>query len=234
MVDLATYGKGNSYYIKNSVDIPEIFSNELSRIRILAAQETKIKVKFPSEYLSVKNVFGYHYQVNGDEVVIDLKDIFSGQKKSILIKFNVDKRFGSKQTLECFLTYNDVKNEIKNIEEKVFVYITPVKTISEYETGVNVPVTQYIVKQEANDIMEQALYDVENGNYQNAREKVKKGKEYMKEQMNTLPQSGDMDEQYNNLDKYGQDLDNIETKTDDDKKGIQKDNKYKNYGTRNK
>jgi len=234
MADLAVYGNGNYYYIKNSVDIPEIFANELRDVRILTAQDTKIKVKFPSDYLSVKNVFGYHYEVIGDEIFIDMKDVFSGQKKTVLIKFNVDRKINSRQEFESVLTYEDARDDLRKVEEREFCYINPVYTAKEFEEGVAVTVKQNVVRQEANDIMEQALKDADNGNYAEAKDKIKKGKEYMNEQSNTLPQSPEMTEQYNNMDKYEKDLENADTKSDEERKEMQKTGKYENYGTRKK
>lgn len=234
MADLAIFGKGNYYYIKNSADIPEIFASELKGVRILIAQESRIKVKFPSNYLSVKNVFGYHYEVSGDEIIIDLKDIFSAQKKSVLIKFAVNRKIDSRQEFESELTYYDARDNMRRVEENINTPIIPVNSVSEYEEGVNISVKQNVIRQEANDIMEQALLDADSGNYENAREKIRKGKEYMNEQSGSVPSSPEMTEQYNNLDKYDKELENIESKSEEDRKEMQKSGKYQNYETRKK
>lgn len=234
MADLAIFGKGNYYYIKNSADIPEIFASELKGVRILIAQESRIKVKFPSNYLSVKNVFGYHYEVSGDEIIIDLKDIFSAQKKSVLIKFAVNRKIDSRQEFESELTYYDARDNMRRVEENINTPIIPVNSGSEYEEGVNISVKQNVIRQEANDIMEQALLDADSGNYENAREKIRKGKEYMNEQSGSVPSSPEMTEQYNNLDKYDKELENIESKSEEDRKEMQKSGKYQNYETRKK
>lgn len=234
MADLAIFGKGNYYYIKNSADIPEIFASELKGVRILIAQESRIKVKFPSNYLSVKNVFGYHYEVSGDEIIIDLKDIFSAQKKSVLIKFAVNRKIDSRQEFESELTYYDARDNMRRVEENINTPIIPVNSVSEYEEGVNISVKQNVIRQEANDIMEQAILDADSGNYENAREKIRKGKEYMNEQSGSVPSSPEMTEQYNNLDKYDKELENIESKSEEDRKEMQKSGKYQNYETRKK
>ena len=234
MADLATFGKGNYYYIKNSADIPEIFANELKGVRILVAQDSKIKVKFPSDYLSVKNVFGYHYEVSGDEIIIDLKDVFSAQKKSVLMKFAVNRKIDSRQEFESKLTYYDARDNMRRVEESIYTTLIPVNTDSEYKEGTNISVKQNVIRQEANEIMEQALLDADSGNYDEAREKIKKGKEYMNEQSGSVPSSPEMTEQFENLDKYDKELENVETKSEEDRKEMQKSGKYQNYETRKK
>ncbi|MBN1634754.1 MAG: VWA domain-containing protein [Ignavibacteria bacterium] len=234
MADIATYGKGNYYYIKNSFDIPEIFANELKGVRILAAQNTKIKVNFPSHYLSVRNVFGYHYEVTGDNLYIDLKDVFAGQKKTVLIKFYVSRRIDSRQEFESILSYDDARDDLRKIEERLITFIEPAYTINDYESGVNISVKQNVVRQEANDLMEQALNDADNGRYDEAREKIKKGKDYMSSEMSSIPSSPEMTEQYDNMDKYDKQLENAENKSEEERKEMQKAGKYQNYETRKK
>jgi Ca-activated chloride channel family protein len=234
MADIATYGKGNYYYIKNSIDIPEIFANELKGVRVLAAQNTKIKVNFPSGYLSVRNVFGYHYEVTGDNIYIDLKDVFAGQKKTVLIKFNITRKIDGRQEFESILTYDDARDDLRKVEEKLFTVIEPAYTINDYESGVNIKVKQNVVRQEANDIMEQALNDADNGKYDEAREKIKKGKEYMNNEMSSVPSTPEMSEQFDNMEKYDKELENAESKTEEERKEMQKSGKYENYETRKK
>jgi len=232
MADIANYGKGNYYYINNSSDIPEIFANELKGVRLLASQNTEIKVKFNSEYLSVNKIFGYIYNVNDDELSINLKDIFSGQKKNILIKFDIKKRIDRWIEFENYLIYENVLDNHNRVEEKIIKEVAPAKDIVEYEQGENVTVKQNVVRYEANDIMEQALLDADNGNYEEARLKIKKGKEYIDENAGSVPPSAEMQQQYENLDKYGRELEGAETKSEEEKKEMQKTGKYQNYESR--
>ena len=125
MTDLADYGKGNYYYIRNSVDIPEIFAQELRGVRNLVGQGTKLRVRFPSQYLSVNKVFGYPYDISGDEVTIDFKDVFSEQTKSVLIKFNVNRRIDRRLSFTSVLTYEDVAANFRSVSETQDNSVTP-------------------------------------------------------------------------------------------------------------
>ena len=234
MADIANYGKGNYYYIKNSDDIPEIFANELRGVRVLAAQDTRIRIKFPSDYLEIKNVFGYHYEVQGDEITISLKDVFAGQRKNIMVKFNIKKKINSRLEFESYLTYDDARADLVKVEEKIITTLEPARTKVEFDDGLNVTVKQNVVTFEANEIMELALQDADNGNYEEARAKMKKGKEYLDEQNNAIPQSAEMKEQYDNMEKYDKDLTGAETKSEESRKEMQKEGKYDNYKTRQK
>lgn len=234
MTDIAEYGKGNYYYIKNSSDIPEIFASELKGIRSLVGQGTKMKVRFPSEYLRLSKVFGYPYELNGNEVVIDFKDFFSEQKKSVLIKFDITGKVNRKLTFENELTYEDVNNNFRLVTETGTNNIEPAASREEYSKNRNEGVIQNISMFESNEMMENALREADNGNYEQARVLLQSARGYMDDQLKDVAPSPEMRRQSENIDKYGTDLKSAETKTDEEKKEMQKSGKYDNYNTRKK
>ena len=135
MTDIADYGRGNYYYIKNSSDIPEIFATELKGMRNLVGQGTKMKVKFPGENLRLSKVFGYPYEVEGDMVTIDFKDVFSGQKKSVLLKFDITKKSSRKLEFENELTYEDVTSDFRLVTERNVNNIEETSSIEKFNSN---------------------------------------------------------------------------------------------------
>lgn len=232
MTDLADYGKGNYYYIRNSTEIPEIFAQELRGVRNLVGQGTKLRVRFPSQYLSVNKVFGYPYDVSGDEVTVDFKDVFSEQTKSVLIKFNVDRRIDRRLNFTSELTYEDVAANFRSVTETEDNSVIPASNKDEYSKGQNENVVQNISMFEANDMMENALKESDNGNYDNARNLLRGAQQYMDQQMNTVTASPEMKKQQENMNKYEDDLKSAEKKTDEEKSEMQKSGKFDNYNTR--
>ncbi|MGH2575247.1 MAG: vWA domain-containing protein, partial [Ignavibacteria bacterium] len=238
MADIADYGKGNYYYIRNSSDIPEIFANELKGVRNLVGQGTRIKVRFPDNYLSLNKVYGYPYDVNGDEVTIDFKDVFSEQSKSVLLKFDINKQIDRKIEFESELSYEDVSNSVGDdlsvvpIREMQFTTLELAFTRNEYEKGYDETVRQNIAVFESNEIMENALREADNGNYDRAREQILTGKSYMNEQMQNVQSSPEMKRQLETMEKYNEDLESAETKSEEEKKEMQKSGKFDNYKSR--
>lgn len=232
MTDLADYGKGNYYYIRNSTEIPEIFAQELRGVRNLVGQGTKLRVRFPSQYLSVNKVFGYPYDVSGDEVTVDFKDVFSEQTKSVLIKFNVDRKIDRRLNFTSELTYEDVAANFRSVTETEDNSVIPASNKDEYSKGQNENVVQNISMFEANDMMENALKESDNGNYDNARNLLRGAQQYMDQQMNTVTASPEMKKQQENMNKYEDDLKSAEKKTDEEKSEMQKSGKFDNYNTR--
>lgn len=234
MTDIADYGKGNYYYIRNSSDIPEIFASELKGMHSLVGQGTKMKVRFPSQYLRLAKVFGYPYEIIGDEVIIDFKDVFAGQKKSVLLKFDITGNIKGKLKFENELSYEDVTSDFRVVTESSTNDIEETSSIEKYKSNKNETVAQNISMFEANEMMEEALRNVDEGNYTKAKEIMNGAQNYMSNQMQDVAPSPEMKRQVDNIDKYKKDLETIETKSEEEKKEMQKESKYDNYNTRKK
>lgn len=234
MADIADYGKGNYYYIKDSEQIPDIFASEMNGIKNMVGQGAKIKIRFPDEYLSLNKVYGYPYETEGNDIVIDFKDVFSDQNKAVLLKFDIKKRINRKLEFNSELTYEDVTANLRPVQENSTCEIEPVKSQGEFEKGYDDNVRQNVAVFEANDLMEQALIDADNGNYIDAKKKLEQGQQYMDKQMGEIAPSPEMNRQKENMNKYEEDLNSAETKTDEEKKEMQKSGKYDNYNTRKK
>lgn len=234
MADLADYGKGNYYYIRNSNDIPDIFASELNGIKNMVGQGTKVRIHFPEEYLLLNKVYGYPYEIEGDDIVIDFKDVFSDQNRAVLVKFDVKKRIDRKLEFNTELTYDDVTANLRSVKEKNTCEVEPVRSQNEFDKGYDDVVRQNVAVFEANDLMEQALKDADDGNYADAKKKLQAGQEYMSGQMNEVAPSPEMRRQQENMDKYEKDLESANSKTDEEKKEMQKSGKYDNYNSRKK
>ena len=234
MTDIADYGKGNYYYIKNSSDIPEIFATELRGMRNLVGQGTKMRIRYPDQNLKVSKVFGYPYEVEGDQVTIDFKDMFSGQKKSVLIKFDITKKTEKRLEFENELTYEDVTADFRLVTETNVNRIERTSSIDKYNGSKNETVVQNVAMFEANELMEEALRKADDGDYTKAKEILSGAQDYMSNQMKSVSPSPEMKRQNDNLEKYSKDLEDIENKSEDEKKEVQKSGKYDNYNTRKK
>lgn len=232
MADIADYGKGNYYYIKNSDEIPKIFASELDGVRYLTGQDSKIRVKFPSDYLTVSRVYGYPYEIFGDEIIIDLKDIFAGQNKTVLIKFDLKKKFTGKLNFRSDFEYLNPEEKLEKVSKSVSNSIEPASNQSEFQKGYALNVQQKVVVFEANDIMEDALREADKGNYNEARLKIKEGQDYISNQKKDVQSSPEMERQEKSMGTYGKQLESADQKSDEDKKEMQKSGKYDNYNTR--
>ncbi|MCE1166158.1 MAG: hypothetical protein LWX07_12235 [Bacteroidetes bacterium] len=138
----------------------------------------------------------------------------------------------SRLEFECELRYNDVTNNFLTMSETEHCSINAAVSKLEYDKGYDEKVQQSVAMFEANDIMEQALKEADNGNYERAKQQLESERVYMTEQSGTVSSSPEMKRQMESMEKYSKDLDKVETKTEDEKKEMQKAGKYDNYNTR--
>lgn len=232
MSTIADHGRGNYYFINNPDRIPRIFAEELRGIRALAGQNTKVKVRFPDSYFKLNKVFGYPYEVNGDEITIDFKDVFAGEKKSVLLKFDVTRSSSKSVSFFADLIYDDATNNNRSIHDYESASITPTENLSFYKENFNEDVQQQVAVFEANEIMEEAMRLTDEGRYDDARDKISTGRGYLEDQFGEMAPTPEMNRQMENIDNYDRELDGVETKSEEEKSTMQKSAKYENYNIR--
>ena len=232
MSSIADYGRGNYYFINNPERIPRIFAEELRGISTLAGQNAKVKIQFPAEYFRLNKVFGYPYDAEGSSVTIDFKDIFAGERKTVLLKFDVIKKSSKHQKFYADLQYNDATENGRWVTDYQDVSITPTESASIYRDNFDEEVQQQVAMFEANEIMEEAMKLTDEGRYDDARARLQTGRDEIQQEFGELAPSPEMNRQMESLDKYEKDLDGVENKTEEERSTMQKSAKYDNYNIR--
>lgn len=232
MSTIADYGRGNYYFINSPDRIPRIFAEELRGIKSLAGQDTKVKVKFPSRYFALNKVFGYPYEVEGDEVVIDFKDVFAGEKKSVMLKFDVINKSTNDVTFFADLTYEDAFNNNRLVTDYESASIKPTNNLSFYKDNFDNEVQQQVAMFEANEVMEEAMRLTDEGKYDDARGLIQTGRTEIQEKLGDAAPSPEVNRQMENLDNYEKNMSGVEKKTEEERSVMQKEAKYENYNIR--
>jgi Ca-activated chloride channel family protein len=233
MTNLAEYGSGNYYFIDSPDKIPTIFAQELKGLLSVVAQNTMLKVKFPDNALSFVKAFGYNANVQGNEISFDLKDVFSEEQKSVLLKFNVNQAADAEITFETSLGYDDAFSfQRVNISAKNEVKFTNDKDL--FERSFDKDVLQNIVLFENNQKMEEAMQEVDKGDIVKAKKVLMEIKAEMSIQMKDLPGSLELEKQLSNIDAYEQQLEHADEMSNEDMKIMQKTSRSMNYSIRKK
>lgn len=108
---MAEAGGGNFYYIESPDQIPGIFEQELSGLLSIIAQNLTVKVKL-GEGVKVNGVLGYPFDP-GDDVTVNLPDIYSGETKILLMELLISPRpEGVHNIIGLELEYADVRNNL--------------------------------------------------------------------------------------------------------------------------
>lgn len=88
MTGLADFGGGNYYYVRRSAELAAILHKELQLMATTIAQNVALEVVLPSG-VELQHLFGYKYTRETRTIVVPLAELFSGQKRSIIVKLKV-------------------------------------------------------------------------------------------------------------------------------------------------
>jgi hypothetical protein len=162
-----------------------------------------------------------------------LKDVFSEEQKAILIKFQVKQPLASETLLETTLVYDDASTfQHINLSEKTIVKATNDRVV--FDKGFNKEVLQQVVLFENNERLEEAMQEVDNGNYQKAKTIIIQIKTDMTGQMKLLPDSSELSKQLVIVTDYEKQLENAEKMGVAERSMMQKANRNSNYILRKK
>ena len=223
MTNLSEYGTGNYYFIDNADKIPEIFAKELKGLLSVVAQNASFSLNYPQEYFTLKNVYGYPYNEREEgKVVIDFKDVFSEEKKSVLFKFELKSSIPDQVHFRGELVYDDVYNHYSRTKESIDLELQPTVDKLLYESSINKLVEQNIILFESNAIMQEAIIKVDKHDYEKAKEVLDFNIKDMEERFNNIEPDSILLEQYNDAVKYRKKIEEIEKMDQQEIKMMQK------------
>ncbi len=233
MTSLAENGGGNYYYIKDPKQIPTIFEKEVSGLLTLVAKQATLKIKLPSS-LMVQRVYGGNYEMDQNELTVNLKDIFANETKAILIKFKINSGTNTDLALPTILnfedaTQNSAKKEIRNLNT-----IRPIDNLKDYLSNFSERVMQQCTMFETNDLLEKTMKAADEGDYDKARKLGLTTKGYFDSNTSKVRKNNEIIMQDSVLSNYNVNLKDIEQKNEMEIKSLQKMSKSSNYTIRTK
>jgi Ca-activated chloride channel homolog len=122
---IADAGQGNFYFIDSPEKAPRTFSEELSELLAIFAQNLTLTIN-PSEQVEFLGVHHDYQSVHsGKEIKVTLGDIFAGDEKSILVEFITPaSKAGSEAGISVLnLSYQQVYEEVSFKELTAFVKV---------------------------------------------------------------------------------------------------------------
>jgi Ca-activated chloride channel family protein len=227
MHDIAEAGAGNYYYIQSPTDVINVISMEIQKVKSVAAQSAKLVIDYPSQNLEIAWVYGHPYKVINGQIYIDLKEIHPNELTDLLIKFTITNPPSAPVTFKSRLSYfSCITQTIEAIEK------TNTLTTSTDAQGCsnqyNDKVLEQIVYFSSHYLLESAVKDVDNNNISSAKQKVSQAKQVIS-QSPVPPDSPLLSNQSQMINEYDNHLSNWHTKSEYDRRHIQKKTHYNNY-----
>lgn len=88
MAELARRSDGNHYYIKSASELEKVFKHEFGDVVSVVAQEVSVQIKC-AEGIRPVRVLGKDAEISGQNVTVQLNQIYSEQEKSIILEVEV-------------------------------------------------------------------------------------------------------------------------------------------------
>jgi Ca-activated chloride channel family protein len=88
MVKLAGRSGGNHQFVEEATELAGIFDREFDDVTSVVAQDVKVRIEVPEGIRPVR-VLGNDAEINGQEVLIDLSQVYSEQNKHIVLEVEV-------------------------------------------------------------------------------------------------------------------------------------------------
>lgn len=165
MTGLAERGNGNYYFIANAENIPSIFDRELSGLLKVVAQNTRLTIDLPSG-VHVSKAYGGNYVLAGNQVSINLRDIYSEETKAIMIKFKIDDGYSQPLAFQTHLYYDDAVSKTTGQDIGLSTSVMPTQAMQQYASSATACVMQQIAMYRVNERLEEAMKATENGDVQ--------------------------------------------------------------------
>lgn len=88
MVQLAGQSGGNHHFIEQASELADVFRREFDDVLSVVAQGVDLKVSIPEGVRPVR-VLGNSADINGQEIITRLSQIYSGQQKHVVIELEI-------------------------------------------------------------------------------------------------------------------------------------------------
>lgn len=228
MLNLAEYGNGNYYFIGSPDQIPTIFSREMTGLLAVAAQNVRIAVE-TAPRVKVEKVFGYLKDTRQNRTEVSLGDVFSNDHYTVTFKLSLPAYIGdSLQLAKVSLSYDDVTNIGDRIKTGAPVYIYGTTTPDERDNYLNPNVSAQVTLLYSAQQIQSAIQMVDEGDVEGARKELGKQLTQITRSAQQY-KSTDLKKQILTIQKYSQSLDDIEKKSGDELRVMQKEVKYERY-----
>ncbi|MEQ1830022.1 MAG: VWA domain-containing protein [Pirellula sp.] len=112
MVQLAAKSGGNHQFIEQATELADVFRKEFDDVLSVVAQEVDVKINIPEGIRPVR-VLGNESDINGQQVVTRLAQIYSRQKRHVVVEVEIPaSEVLNKRTLATVsVTYSNMKTK---------------------------------------------------------------------------------------------------------------------------
>jgi Ca-activated chloride channel family protein len=192
----------------------------------VVAQNAPVQIDIP-EGMECEKVYGYPFDVKGNQVTVRFNDIYANEEKAILLKLRAKKPLSEALHFDCKLGYTSTKDfKQVNDSRQITVKVTSDKAL--VEKGKDSTVQEMLALFESTEQFDEIMAQVDKGAYDTAKSRGDFALNVLK-QKQAQYKSEKLEEQVKKMSSYLTNIDSVKVMQESDKKLFQKSAKSINY-----
>ncbi len=232
MTKLADAGGGRYHFIESGEKVPEVLADEFAGLTATVARNVTFETE-AAPGIEVREIPGYPNVVDGDMLLAKVGSMAAGRKRELLVRMDYEAPQGDSMALGTYtLRFRDVMADGAPAEIVIEPKVAVSRDLAAVEASENYAVTVRAQEIDVATALQTATEQVDQGDYEQAREQLQRKTESLKQQaaenpdMNFAPMIDELQEAERDLDQAAQ--------SEQDRKLYKKKNKARAYKARKK
>lgn len=168
MEAIAEAGRGNYYYVKDSIDLEKVMAGEMAGIQATVATSVELRLRAACAGVEIAEVLGYETRREGDTVVVPMADLFGGDSRKLLVALKVpDRQNGRLGAIAGELSFRDARSG-ETVKRAIALGVEVTDDHAAADGSIDKDVMAQVLKAQASQSMRQAAAAYEKGDKEGA------------------------------------------------------------------
>jgi Ca-activated chloride channel homolog len=210
MTNLSEHGGANYYFIDSPDKIPSIFAQELQGLLAVVAQNARLDIRFPQDYFRCEKVYGFPADIVPGQVSVRFNDLFSDEKKAVLVKLEAQRPIDRDIELSAEFRYDNVLGNFDHVEERFSAPLKLTRQESDVLAGAQPNVSEQTALFVATEMFEEVVRLADRRDYAGAKALVGQVRAYLEKHFQTMPPNEELSRLYAQIIRYDAQIESME------------------------
>jgi Ca-activated chloride channel family protein len=200
----------------------------------VVAQHVRLEIRFPGDYFRAEKLYGFTGEIHQDHISVNFNDIFSEEKKAVLLKLAAQTPVTGDFELSATLHYDNATENFAHVEESIQARVQLTREEADVVGGLQPAVVEQTALFVSNEMYEQAVNLADSRDFEGAMNMIREIKTYLEKYLRTLLFNKELMRQYKEILRYENELPAISRMTGAQLRMAQKLSRSENYLLRKK
>lgn len=164
MTRIADSSGGNYYFIAGATQIAGLFEKERKALSTVVAKKVRLTLDIGNKFV-IDQVYGYPFRKQGEKIIVELPDIYSGQNRKVIFSLKPKLKEGTNiPVATATLEYTAVSKSHPLRKEEATITASITRDKSVYEKSANADVMAESAKAVSAQKIQEAMKSYSSGN----------------------------------------------------------------------